>query len=101
MQIIFYKKTDGALVGRRIAADTGANINPAQFWFDLFISDNKFDANEYGFLEMENIPENWDDHQRYLFDVATQTIMNNVNYTPPTVSTSTIPSTNTDTGQTT
>jgi hypothetical protein len=100
MKIIFYKKTDGALIGRRIAADTGDNIKTAQFWFDLFISDNGFNASEYGFLESDSIPEDWDS-LKYIFDAASQSIINDVNYRPPTVSTSTIPSTNTDTGQTT
>jgi len=100
MKIVFYKKIDGALIGHRIAADTGANIQTAQHWFNLFISDNKFDAKEYGFLESNSIPEDWDS-LKYVFDATSQTIINNLNYRPPTVSTSTIPSTNTDTGQTT
>ena len=100
MKIIVYKISNGALVNMRIAEDTGAFVRDAQFWFDLFISDNKFDANDYGFLETDNIPEDWDS-LKYIFDVATQTIINDVNYRPPTVSTLTIPSTNTDTGQTT
>jgi len=98
MKIIIYKKLNGALVNRRISANTGENVRPAQHWFDLFISDNNFNSNEYGFLETDNIPEDWDS-LKYVFDTSTQTIISDLNYNPPSVSASTIPSTNTSTGQ--
>ena len=100
MKIIFYKKSDLSLISMRMSMNTGANIETSQHFFEIFISDNNFDVNEYGFCEVNNIPEGWDEG-KYVFDIATQSIIANVNYKPPTISTKTIPSTNTETGQST